>query len=86
MTYIVVRDISDTMRTEIERLAEHNGRTAEEEAFTLLEDALRRARLARILKGKGLGSALQEIGREFDITNEFEHLRSTEMPRVPDFE
>lgn len=86
MTDILLRDIPDEMHATIKRLAEEHGHSPEEEARDILHQALFRQRVERILQEQGLGSALQAIGREFQITTEFDDLRSREQPRHPTFE
>lgn len=83
MMDITLRDFPDQLHTELQRRAQQNGHTVEQEIFEIVEQFLTRERYKRIAKEEGLGSALQQIGRDFNITDEFENLREKQMPNSP---
>ncbi len=75
MTDIVLHDISDETHEALCQRAKRHGRTAEEEARVLIDDALMNEKILRIADEKGLGAALQAIGEavggvELDITRD----------------
>ena len=75
MVDITLHDFPDKLHTELQRRAQANGHTIEEEVYDLLEELMTRERYRRIAEDEGLGAALQAIGRDFDITDEFDNLR-----------
>jgi plasmid stability protein len=83
MTDVTLRDLSDPLYSELQRRAQQNGHTVEEEALDIVEQCLARERYARIADEEGLGSALRQIGRDFNITDEFENLREKQASNLP---
>ncbi len=63
MVDVTIRDLSEEAHRELEIRAARHNRSAEEEMRAILEDAVRPGDRLR------LGTALQEIGRKYDITN-----------------
>ena len=85
MTDIVLHDLSEETHEALCQRAKRHGRTAEEEACVLIDDALMSEKILRIADEKGLGSALRAIGEEaggveLDIT------RDKSLPRWATFD
>lgn len=83
MSEIMIHDISaDTFR-ELQNRAQQNRRSIDAEAAAIIEEELLRSKYKRIATEQGLGSALQAIGREFNITDEFDNLRDPDKGMSP---
>ena len=86
MTDMLLRGLPGELHEAIRRRAEAHGMTTEAQAESILHDAVFQDHLRTVLAEKGFGSALAAVGREFGITNEFDGLRSPELPRAVAFE
>ena len=75
MSDITIHDVSAATLAELQRRAQQNSRSVDAEIVAIVEEVLLRAKYARLTKEQGLVSALQELSREFSITDEFDHLR-----------
>ncbi len=83
MPDIVLHELSSETVLELQLRAQQNRRSAEAEAAAIVEEAILKSKYRRIATEQGLGSALKELGREFNITNEFDGLRDADRDLPP---
>ncbi len=75
MADVTIHEISEDTLRELHRRAQHNSRSIEAEVISIVEELFVREKYIKMTKEQGLGSALNAIGRAFDVKDEFEDLR-----------